>query len=147
MKANRRKVIPNNIFSKLWKDAEKIKTEQEFLRKYSSTISCDYINFKKKYELEYEETLTMLREIYRKQNMSFKEITDMALKRKCEIAETFSIPIRTVEDWYSGRNKCPSYIRLMILRYYFLIDLGKYIYTEYDVEHNKNKPAVYKKAR
>jgi len=147
MKENRKKIVPDKLFAKLWNDAEKIDDRNAFIRKYSSITSEHYINFKRKYSLEFDEVLHMLNEIHAKQHMSFKDIIDAAGKRKAEISNTFCIPVRTVEDWYAGKNKCASYIRLMLLKHFYLINLGKYIYLESDEERKTKKPNVYKKTR
>ena len=143
-RTKRKRIIPNKIFVKLWRGAEKECDKREYIRKYSSATSNDYINFKS-IGLEYEEVLYLLNEIHDKQHLEFKEILEAVRKRKSDIANTFCIPIRTVEEWYTGKNKCASYIRLMMLKHYRLFEFGKYIYLESDEEYEKNKPSVYKK--
>lgn len=141
----RKRILPDRLFYKLWTDAEKFEDKKEFIAKYTSPGSSSYIEFKRKYGMEYEEGLALLNEIYVKQHMSFKELLEVTGKRKADISNTFCIPIRTVEDWYAETNKCSSYIRLMIIRQYHLLRLGKYIYLESEVEYFDNKPGVYKK--
>ena len=74
---------------------------------------------------------------------SFRNILDKAGVKKSEIANTFCIPIRTIEDWYTGKNICPAYIRLMLIRHYYLINLGKYVYLDSEQKRKLNKPKVY----
>lgn len=141
----RKKIVPNRLFKKLWMDAEKITDKREFVNKYLSTLSKEYVDFKKIVGLEHEESVMLLNEIYEKQHMTFKEILNEAGKRKADIVNTFCIPIRTVEEWYTGKNKCAGYVRFMLLKHYRLISLGKYIYLESEEEYNEIKPHVYKK--
>lgn len=143
-RTKRKRIIPDKIFSKLWRGAEKEDDKKEYIRKYSSVSSENYTNLKL-IGLEYEEGLYLLSEIYDKQKMEFKTILEAAGKRKSDISTTFCIPIRTVEEWYNGKNKCASYIRLMLLKHYHLLNLGKYIYMENEEEYERSKPAVYKK--
>lgn len=142
----RKKIVPDRLFNKLWTDAEKAESKEGFIRKYTSTMSSSCIDFKRRYGLEYDESVFLLSEIYDKQHMTFSEILEKAKKRKADVANAFCIPIRTVEDWYVGTNKCSSYIRLMLLRQYHLLNLGKYIYAECEEEYKENEPAIYKKS-
>lgn len=143
--SKRKKVIPDRLFNKLWTGAEKTNSKEEFIKKYTSPSSTEYVPFKKKFGIEYEESVILLSEIYDKQLMNFKEILVAAGKRKADISNTFCIPIRTVEEWYSGKNKCASYIRLMFIRQYHLLKLGKYIYTESEEKYKTSAPNVYEK--
>ena len=141
----RAKILPNNLFSTLWFEADKLDDKSEYINKFTSYTSKNVIKFKAKYDIEIEEAYNVLSEIFDKQHMTFKEILEAASKTKAEISHSFCIPIKTIDDWYTGRRKCPSYIRLNILRQYHLINLGKHIYTELEEEYKTSKPAVYRK--
>ena len=144
--SKRKKIIPNRLFHVLWLEAEKINNQKEYIKTFTSASSAKYVDFRSKYDLEYDEAVTLLGEIYKKQHLTFKEILNLANKRKADISNTFCIPVRTVEEWYSGKNKCSAYIRLMIMRHYHLINLGKYIYAEFEEEYQNTKPSVYHKS-
>lgn len=143
----RMKILPDNLFSTLWSEAEKHDDKSEYINKFTSYTSKDVIRFKANYDIEIEEAYNVLSEIFDKQHMTFKEILEAAGKTKAEISHSFCIPYRTVEDWYRGKAKCASYIRLSILRQYHLINLGKHIYTELEEEYKTSKPAVYRKQK
>lgn len=140
----KKRIVPDRLFSLLWNEAEKSKSKSEYLKKYTLVSSASCIDFKK-YRIGYDEGVAMLSEIYEKANMSFREIVAMAEKKKADISNTFCIPIRTVEEWYSGKNKCNSYIRLLLIRQYHLLNLGKFIYTEAEEEFKNTVPSTYKK--
>lgn len=143
----RKKILSNKVFCELWNCAGKVNDKKEYIKTFTSPTSCKYIDFKRKFNLEYEEVLYMLNEIYEKQHISFKEILNIAKKRKSDISNTFCIPIRTVEEWYTGKNVCNNYIRLMIMRQYHLLNLGKYIYVEADEEYISTSPNIYQKSK
>ena len=47
-------------------------------------------------------------------HLSIKEIRAKTGLSQVKFCERFCIPRRTLEDWESGRNKCPDYTRLML---------------------------------
>lgn len=126
------RIIPDKIFYKLWKAAESHIKIYEFIDSFTSPLSNTYIDFRKKYKLDELQVIKMLENIYRAAHLSVREIIDASGKRKADIGYIFCIPIRTLEDWCSGKNKCPSYARLMMIRKFELLNLGKYIYLESD---------------
>lgn len=126
------RVIPDRIFYKLWRAAECDIKIYEYIDSFTSSLSDDYIDFRKKYKLDELQTIKMLENIYKASHLSVKEIINASGKKKADIGYVFCIPIRTLEDWCSGRNRCPSYVRLMLIRKFELLSLGKYIYLESD---------------
>lgn len=126
------RIIPDRIFYKLWKAAEKEIKIYKFIDSFTSPLSDTYIDFRKKCKLDELQTIKMLENIYKVAHLSVREIIDASGKKKAEIGYVFCIPIRTLEDWCSGKNKCPSYVRLMLIRKFELLNLGKYIYLESD---------------
>lgn len=126
------RVIPDRVFYKLWKAAEVSVKIYEFIDSYTSPLSGTYIDFRKKYKLEEIQTIKMLENIYNAAHLSIKDIIEALGKKKAEIGYIFCINIRTLEDWCTGKNKSPSYVRLMMIRKFELLNLGKYIYLESD---------------
>lgn len=126
------RIIPDRIFYKLWKAADKDVKIYDYIDSFTSPLSKTYINFYKKYKLDELQTLDMLENIFKAAHLSMKDIIDTTGIRKADIGYMFCIPIRTLEDWCAGKNKCPSYVRLMMLRKFGLLHLGKYIYLESD---------------
>lgn len=47
--------------------------------------------------------------------MTFKEICETYGMRQVDMSYRFNIPIRTVQDWYSGRRNPPPYVIGMIV--------------------------------
>ena len=109
------RIIPDRIFYKLWKAAEKEIKIYKFIDSFTSPLSDTYIDFRKKCKLDELQTIKMLENIYKVAHLSVREIIDASGKKKAEIGYVFCIPIRTLEDWCSGKNKCPSYVRLWLI--------------------------------
>lgn len=55
-----------------------------------------------------------LGQIWDAYHRSVKEIAAAADLSCRKLAERFSIPYRTVEDWSAGKRECPIYTRLMM---------------------------------
>lgn len=138
------KIIPNKLFYILWMDAE-CSSLALFMNKYTSPFSKDRIQFQKKYDLNPNEVNTILKNIYVLKTKPFQELLEECGIRKADASKIFCIPIRTIEDWYSEKNRCPLYIRLMVAKEYRLLDFGKYIYLESEIEYRKRKRPVYQK--
>ena len=126
------RIIPDKIFYKLWKSADDEIKVYEYIDSFTSSLSNNYIDFRKKCKLDELQTINMLKNIYKAAHLSIREIIEASGEKKANIGYIFCIPIRTLEDWYSGKNKCPSYVRLMLIRKFELLNLGKYIYLESD---------------
>lgn len=126
------RIVPDRIFYRLWKAADSDMKIYEYIDSFTSPLSDTYINFRKKYKMDELQVINMLENIYRAAHLSVKDIIGTSGKRKADIGYIFCIPIRTLEDWCSGKNKCPSYTRLMMIRKFGLLNLGKYIYLESD---------------
>ncbi len=141
-KNKRLKVIPNKLFHKLW-DAAQTGDKGSYIKRFTFPSSPDIINFYKDFGMSPNSTYKMLEQIHYLANLSFKEILELTGKRKAHISDIFCIPIRTIEEWYSGNNRCPSYIRLAILNNYYKVDLGKRIITEAEKERRDNRPNTY----
>lgn len=126
------RILPDRVFYKIWKAADSNIKIYTYIDAFMSPLSNNYIDFYRKYKIDEMRTMTMLKNIYSAAHLSVKEIIRLSGKRKADIGYIFCIPIRTLEDWYSGKNKCPAYARLMMIRKFGLLSLGKYIYLESD---------------
>lgn len=144
MKTRRLKTIPDRTFHILWDSCKSAESEDEYIRKFMSPLSADFINFYRKYNIPELDARKLLQNTYRAFHMSFKEIITAANLKPSQASHLFCIPIRTIEDWKAGKNPCPAYIRLMFLRHFYLIDLGKYITLESELLRKELKPAVYR---
>ena len=125
------KVIPDKIFHILWNNAKKFELLDDYIKYFTSIKSRGYIDFYKECNINEIDIFVTLSNIYKAANLSFKEIVELAGVKKIEISNIFCIPIRTIEDWYAGKSKCNDYIRLMFIRHFELLDLGRHVQNEY----------------
>lgn len=144
MKNNRRKILSNKAFHAIWDKASKVDTYEELKQKIQEDKKASTNALKKNSGITYDEALFIYKALYECYNTSFAEIMKLASVSNSEIRDIFNIPIRSIEEWKSGRNRCPDYIRLMLLRYFHLISLGKHIYSEDQVVYLSTLPKVYK---
>ncbi len=144
MKYNRRKILSNKAFHAIWTMASKVESYEELKANLIADKKACPKTLEKNYGITYDETLFIYKEIFDCYNTSFAKIMELASVSNSDIRDIFNIPIRSIEEWKSGRNKCPDYIRLMLLRFFHLISLGKYIYSEDYAMYMNTIPKVYK---
>lgn len=48
--------------------------------------------------------------------MTAKELRDMAQMKRVDFCRTYNIPVRTMEDWESGKSKAPQYVMDLLER-------------------------------
>lgn len=130
------RVITDKIFEELWKIANDVEDQDEYISSILDS-SSKYRFIYRKYDIEYEYYLDMLINIHTAAQLSIKDIINLSGMKKSSFGHLFCIPIRTIENWYNENRSCPSYIRLMFLRHFKLIKLGHYIYTESEVTIKK----------
>ena len=145
MKKRGIKVIPNRTFHKLWDKASDFTREIDYQMNFFDKNSSDYINFKLNYNINDIAFLNMLHIIYELKNKDIKDIIQESGKTNAEIAHMFCIPKRTVENWMYKKTECPSYIKLMLIEHFHLLNLGRDILTEKQLEYRLSKPNSYKK--
>lgn len=61
-----------------------------------------------------QDRIDQLGRIYDAVHRSVKDIAADAGLSQRKLAERFSIPYRTMENWCGGQNPCPLYVRLMM---------------------------------
>ena len=140
MQKKRLKIIPDRVFHKLWVNAGNYSSDEEYI---NCTVSDSKMFNFKGHGLDYPEYADMLKKIYRLRHYKLKDISGITSKKKSELSHIFCIPIRTIEAWYSDINVIPPYILLMMLKHFHLLELGKYVRLESEIEHENSKPAVY----
>lgn len=138
-------IIQNKDFAKFWKVVNEGYLIQDYEDNFLSIQNASYIDFKNKYNMDPFLAKKMLDNIFECANLSLKEICEKAGKKKTQVRDIFCIPQRTVEDWYYEKKKMNPAIKLMVLKQFHLLDLGKYIYLESDIEFENTKPAIYEK--
>ena len=140
---HRKKVLSDKSFAAIWEASSKAKSYRELC---SMAFTSKYFNplyLEKNSGLNLEEVYTVLENIYEAYNMTFAQIMTEAKTTNSKLRDCFCIPEKSIEAWKSGRNKCPDYIRLMLIRYYHLLNLGKYIYTQGYEYYMETIPRVY----
>lgn len=140
MARQRLKIIPDRIFHKIWDCIDDYEDRDEYISSLSTNSGM--FNYDS-YGITYQECIYLLKNLYEGKKMTFKEMLGAAGVKKSEISHIFCIPIRTVEDWYSGKNRTPSYIKLMLLKQYHMLDLGKYVRLASTIEYIKTQPSIY----
>lgn len=142
-KIQRSIIIPDRLFFHLWKESlSSPLNKQEYIRKFLSPLSEDYINMYKKYGLKEDKATYLLSSIYENSHKSFKQILEEAGLKNAQVSNIYCIPIRTVENWIKADN-CFAYIKLMILRDFFILDLGKYVHLESEYLKADKKTKTY----
>lgn len=140
MRKQRLKILPDRVFHKLWDAVDRYESPDGYI---NNIIENNRIFDHRRYGLDYVEACFVLDNIYKLKNMSFKDILEAAGTKKSVVSHIFCIPIRTLEDWFSGVNRSPAYIRLMMIKYFHLLNLGKHVRIESDINFFRTRPSVY----
>ena len=138
---SRLRIIPDRYFSKFYNYAMKSENKTQYLNNFLNISSDDYIK-PAKLNLEYEDLLFLLEHIYNMANLSFSELLDMIAITKSQFSHKFCVPLTTVNDWYSGRGKCPGYYRLLLMHYYKIPVMPKYyvLKSDFETTHKSDNP-------
>lgn len=78
----RAKIIPDKLFFKLWKAANEGYDKHNYISNFTSSTSVDFVDFKNKYGIYYEEATEMLSNIYEAVNMPFDELIKKRERRR-----------------------------------------------------------------
>lgn len=134
-------IIPDKLFHKLWDISinNQFNSEYEYLTYIRENIKI------KKHNIDLVILFDIAAKIYKLSGLTFKEILDQANIKQMTISDTFCVPIKTIMNWYAGKRDCPAYIRLMILKQYHLLNLGKYVHLQSEINYFKTIPNVYEK--
>lgn len=140
------KIIDDKYFYKAWRLVPKFDDCDSYLKRLTTSDSPDFLDFKK-YHLDLVQTTDLLRNVYNSYNTSIYDIINKIGISKSKLAEIFCIPKHTVENWYYGVRSCPDYVKLMIIRHYYLLDLGRGIKLKSEVDRISLKPKIYKQRK
>lgn len=102
--------MTDKLFNKLWKDAIDQPNKDLFLAEYGYPDWFDEIS------QDPQDISKTLGNIHDVAHMPLKDIIKRAGLTQAAFSTKFCIPIRTVEDWCSGKNKCRDYDRLMFCK-------------------------------
>lgn len=133
------RILNDRTFHKLVDEVKHYQSEQEYI---SSLIRNKLFNYKE-IGLNYEEATQLLKIIYTNINKSLKTIMKECKCTKSEVSHIYCIPIRTIEDWYIEKNRCPNYIKILILKQFHKFKLGNYIKLQSDITHDETKEKTY----
>ena len=104
--------MTDKIFYCLWGEALTIADRDEFVSELVlSTIWEDAPDA----DIP-QDRIDQLGRIWDAAHMGVREICAAAKLSQKALSQRFCIPYRTVQNWCSDVNKCPDYVRLMILK-------------------------------
>lgn len=66
--------------------------------------------------MSYKTKGSMEDDLKQKENMSTTEMREHLKISRAEFSRMYNIPIRTLENWESGKSKCPDYVRQLLER-------------------------------
>lgn len=66
--------------------------------------------------MSYKTKGSMEDDLKQKENMSTMEMREHLKISRAEFSRRYNIPVRTLENWESGKNKCPDYVRQLLER-------------------------------
>ena len=66
--------------------------------------------------MSYKTKGSMEDDLKQKENMSTMEMREHLKISRAEFSRRYNIPIRTLENWESGKSKCPDYVRQLLER-------------------------------
>lgn len=127
---NRTFYISNRVFHALWDLCEKWPDADSYIH---SIVRENERLMNRLWDtgMKYDRIVSFLKDIYDAHALSFNDIRERSGLGPAEISHIFCIPIRTIEAWMSGRSVSPSYVRLMMLRYFGLLVVDRRIRFEF----------------
>ncbi len=138
-RTKRAKIVPDKVFDLLWSDCDM--SIDSYLDKYLGYSSPDRIDFSRFY-MDDDMAYSMLKNIHKAYSLSVREIVSLSGANKYEIYHFFCIPRSTFSAWYSDTKGCAPYVRLMMIRHYGLLDLGKYVILESEYNERRSRLCV-----
>lgn len=109
--------MTDKLFCKLWKDALTQPEKELYLAEYGYPEWFDEIS------LDASEISDTLENIHGIAHMSVREMIAAASLTQAAFAAKFCVPLRTVEDWATGKHRCADYDRLMFAKILGLLKL------------------------
>lgn len=109
--------MEEKMFYRLWRDALDQPNKEMYIGEYGYPDWFDEIS------LDASEIVNTLGNIHDIAHMSIRAMIKAAELTQSAFAIKFCIPLRTVEDWATGKRKCADYVRLMIAKELRLLQL------------------------
>ena len=110
--------MTDKLFYKLWKDALAQPNKEMYIGEYGYPDWFDEISANS------SEIIRILENLHEVAHMSVRDIISKTGLTQSAFAIKFCIPLRTVEDWATGKRKCADYERLMFARYLGFMNIG-----------------------
>lgn len=98
-------------------------TDKQFFNIYRAALAqpdvdmfigeCRYHDYFDDVAAEPDEIAAVLRNIHHVAHMTIRELIAEAGLTQTAFAQRFCIPLRTVQNWCGGQNKCTDYDKLM----------------------------------
>lgn len=105
------------LFNRLWLDALEQSDKELYIGEYGYPDWFDEISE------DASEIVQILENIHDVAHMSVRDMIAKAGMTQAAFAIKFCIPLRTVEDWATGKRKCTDHQRLAYARLLGLLDL------------------------
>lgn len=102
--------MTDKLFYNLWLDALEQPNLEMYIGEYGYPDWFDEISE------DVDEVVSTLTAIHRVAHMSIREMLTETDLTQGAFAVKFCIPLRTVENWATGKRSCPDYVRLLIAR-------------------------------
>lgn len=110
--------MTDKMFLKLWQDALAQKNRELYIAEYG------YPDWFGEISRDAAEVVSVLEVIHDAAHMTIRELIEKAGMTQAAFACHFCIPLRTVEDWATGKRKCADYIRLMMAKELGLLNIA-----------------------
>ena len=102
--------MTDKLFAKLWMDALAQPNKEMYIAEYGYPDWFDEIG------ADASKVVCTLENIHDIAHMSIRDIILNSHLTQSAFAIKFCIPLRTVEDWATGKRKCADYLRLMFAK-------------------------------
>lgn len=109
--------MTDKLFHKLWFDALNQSNLEMYVSEYGYPDWFDEIS------PDSSAVIDVLEGIHKVAHMSIRDMISQSGLTQSAFAIKFCIPLRTVEDWATGKRKCADYTRLMIAKELGLLKL------------------------
>lgn len=108
--------MTDKLFYRMWHDALDQPSKELYIAEYGYPDWFDEIS------QDPDVIVSILSDIHEVAHMSVRDIISRSGLTQAAFSVRFCIPLRTVEDWATGKRKCADYIRLMIARQLSLLE-------------------------
>lgn len=109
--------MTDRLFEKLWKDALAQPDKELYIFEYGCPDWFEEIS------PDVSKTISILSSIHDVAHMSIKDMVSKTGLTQAAFSTKLCIPLRTIEDWVSGKRNCADYNRLAYAKCLGLFEL------------------------